>query len=222
VDEVDENKRTWPGDVARGEIEVVAEELVWEHRAARLYQDRVRVPGGDDGDDASPAEQTQIRLAHGAGESDGVVIVPVAEDGHVLLVRQFRHPVRMWLRELPRGSARAGEPAADAARRELREELGCEVQQIWPLGRVVNDSGQLSGIPYLFVARVAEGATPARESGEAIDRVLRYRFTALRAACERGDVVDSFTLAAVLRAAPHFDGDDFVWRDGLAPRDPIR
>ena len=111
---------------------------------------------------------------------------------------------------------------ADAARRELHEELGCDTREIWPLGRVVNDSGQLVGIPHLFVARVAERGTPEREEGEAIGGVCRYRFTALRAACERGEIVDSFTLVAVLRAAPHFDGDTFAWQAPLAPHDPIR
>jgi ADP-ribose pyrophosphatase len=216
---VDEYRRTWPGDPARGEIEVIEERLVWENDVARLYDDRVRVPGGDGG---RVVETTQFRLGHAAGQTDGVVIVPIAEDGCILLVRQFRHPVRMWMRELPRGSGTAGETPADAARRELREELGCDVRELRPLGRVVNDSGQLAGIPYLFAARVTEGGAADRETGEAIDRVDRWRFTALREACARGDIVDSFTLAAVLRVAPHFDGDRFAWRDALAPHDPIR
>jgi 8-oxo-dGTP pyrophosphatase MutT (NUDIX family) len=151
-----------------------------------------------------------------------VVIVPVAEDGRVLVLRQFRHPVRMWVCELPRGSAHEGEAPADAARRELQEELGSDVAEIRPLGRVVNDSGQLAGIPHLFVVRVVVRGVPAREPGEAIDKVFRYRFTELRAACERGDIVDSFTLAAVLRVAPHFEGDAFAWREDRAPHDPIR
>jgi ADP-ribose pyrophosphatase len=219
-DRPDENHRTWPGDTKRGEIEVVEERVVWENDVARLYDDRVRVPG--DGPRAAPVEKTQFRLGHAPSVADGVVIVPVGEGDEVLLVRQFRHPVRMWIRELPRGGVKAGEAPADAARRELREELGCETRELWSLGRITNDSGQVVGIPYLFVARVVEGGEPARESGETIDSVCRYRFTALLRACERGEIVDSFTLATMLRLAPHFDGDRFAWRADAAPTDPIR
>jgi ADP-ribose pyrophosphatase len=198
---VDENRRVWPGDPARGEIEIVEERVVWENAVARLYDDRVRLPSRD-----ARAER----------------IVPIAPDDRVLLVRQFRHPVRMWLRELPRGAGAEGEVPEDGARRELREELGCGVRELFPLGRVVTDSGQLTGIPHLFAARVVEEAAPEREEGESIDRVYRMRFTERAEACARGDIVDAFTLAAVLRVAPHFDGDRFAWRADAAARDPLR
>jgi ADP-ribose pyrophosphatase len=217
---VDENRRVWPGDPARGEIEIVEERVVWENSLARLYEDRVRLPSRDAR--GEPVERERFRLGHGRGTTHGVVIVPIAPDDRVLLVRQFRHPVRMWLRELPRGAGTEGEAPEDGARRELREELGCDARELFPLGRVVTDSGQLTGIPHLFAARVVEDAAPEREEGEAIDRVYRMRFTELAEACARGEVVDAFTLAAVLRVAPHFDGDRFAWRADAAPRDPLR
>ena len=215
-----ENRRIWPGDPARGEIEVVEERVAWENAVARLYTDRVRLPARDER--GRHVMKDQFRLGHGRDVSDGVVIAPIAADGRILLIRQFRHPVRMWLRELPRGAAERGEEPADAARRELKEEVGCDTEAVYPLGRVVIDSGQLVGIPHLFAARVVEGGEPEREETESIDRVLRYSYPELRRACERGEIVDSFTLVAVLRLAPHFDGDRFAWRDDAAPADPVR
>lgn len=210
----------WPGDPTRGEIEIVEERVVWESAVARLYDDRVRLPARDER--GAHVERTRFRLGHGRGIADGVVIVPIAPDNRVLLVRQFRHPVRMWLRELPRGAGNEGEAPEDGARRELREELGCDARELFPLGRVVTDSGQLTGIPHLFAARVVEDAAPEREEGEAIDRVYRMRFTELARACARGEIVDAFTLAAVLRVTSHFDGDRFAWRADATPRDPLR
>ena len=217
---MEENRRVWPGDPARGEIELLDERPVWENAVARLYSDRVRLPARDE--HGAWIEKEHFRLGHAPGVTHGVVVAPVADDERLLLVRQFRHPVRMWLRELPRGAADEGEEPAAAARRELQEELGCEARELWPLGRVVNDSGQLVGIPHLFVARVTERGSPDREAGESIDRVYRYTFTELRRACERGEILDSFTLVAVLRLAPHFDGDRFAWRAEAAPGDPVR
>ena len=214
-----ENTHVWPGDPARGEIEVVDERVAWENPVARVYVDRVRLPARDA--DGRFREADQFRLGHAPGLSHGVVIAPVAADDRILLVRQFRHPVRMWLRELPRGAANAGEPPAEAARRELAEEVGGEVRELYALGRLATDSGQATGLPHLFVARVAEGGPPHREAGEAIDRVVRCPFGELRRRCQHGEIVDSFTLAAVLRLEPHFDGDRFAWRADAAPRDTV-
>jgi ADP-ribose pyrophosphatase len=215
-----ENRRVWPGDPANGEIELLQERIVWENPVARLYVDHVRLPARDE--HGSRLEAEQFRLGHGRGVADGVVIVPVASDDRILLIRQFRHPVRMWLRELPRGAGTEGEPPEDGARRELKEELGCEAREVYPLGRVVNDSGQVAGVPHLFVARVREGGAPEREETESIDRVYRYSYAELAHACETGEIVDSFTLAAVVRLRPHFADDRFRWRPELAPRDPLR
>src|SRR5215212_5064522 len=206
---MEENTRISPGDAAKGEIEVLGERVEWENDVARLLVARVRFPATEGGE---PVEREQFRLGHGAGKDDGVVAVPITPDDRILLVRQFRHPVRMWLRELPRGAREEGEPPADATARELREEIGCEVEATYPLGRVATDSGQQTGYPYLFAARVRETGDREPEKTEAIDRVFRYSFTELKRACQRGAIVDTFTLAAVTRLEPHFDGDRFAYR----------
>lgn len=53
-----------------------------------------------------------------------VFVAAVTDDGELLLVRQYRHPVRDWTLEVPAGSVHEGESARDAAERELREETG--------------------------------------------------------------------------------------------------
>ena len=132
-------------------------------------------------------------------------------DGRVLVAeRPPGKPMEGHL-EFPGGKLLPGEAPEACLIRELKEELGVDTRELWPLGRVVADSGQLAGVPYLFAARVVEGGAPEREEGESIDRVYRYRFTELRRACERGEILDSFTLVAVLRLTPHFEGDRFVW-----------
>ena len=199
---VRENSPIVPGSALRGEMEIVATHTAWENDVARLLVDRVRLPAT--GDDA-PETREQFRLVHGARTGHGVVIVPIERDGRIVLLRQFRHPVRMWLRELPRGATDAGESAAEAARRELREELGLHAAEIFPLGRVANDSGQLGGVPHLVVALVDGQGPSEREPTELVRGTFRYTFDELRRACWRGDILDSFTLCAVARLAPHFD-----------------
>jgi ADP-ribose pyrophosphatase len=63
-----------------------------------------------------------------------VVIVPIPEPGHIILIRQFRYPVQRWLWELPAGSVDEGETPEAAARRECHEEIGLVPDTIVRLG----------------------------------------------------------------------------------------
>jgi ADP-ribose pyrophosphatase len=63
-----------------------------------------------------------------------VVIVPITDDGRVILVRQYRHAIgrRAW--ELPAGSLNPGEDVSAAARRECHEEVGMIPSRLETLG----------------------------------------------------------------------------------------
>ena len=60
------------------------------------------------------------------GAPRAVFVAAVTEEGEMLLVRQYRHPVRDWTIEVPAGSVADGESSLEAARRELHEEVGGE------------------------------------------------------------------------------------------------
>jgi ADP-ribose pyrophosphatase len=200
-----DNTRITPGDATRGEIEIVEEHCAWKGDTARLFDDLVRFPPHD----GHSAVERQVRVRRGPTRDDGVVAVPVAVDGRILLIRQFRHAARMWLRELPRGGREYGESVDDAARREIREEIGYETTGTFNLGRVSPDGAQMETVPHIIGAHVRRAGAPEQEVTEAIDRIVAYTYPELRAACERGDIIDGYTLAATLRLAPHFDGATF-------------
>ena len=197
---ITENVRITPGNAERGEIQIIEEECLWTGETAQLHNDLVRFPPRD----GHAMEQRQMRLRRGPTHDDGIVTVPIREDGRILLVRQFRHASRMWLRELPRGGRNYGESVDDAARREIREEIGYETLETFDLGRVVPDGAQLETVPHIVGARVRRSGAPDQEDTEAIDRVFAYTYAELREACERGDIIDAYTLVAALRLAPHF------------------
>ena len=91
--------------------DVVASHTVHRGRVITLRTDKVRTPTG------AIAERDVV-------DHPGAVMVVALDDaGQVLLVSQYRHPVRGWLTELPAGLLdQAGEDALSAARRELFEE----------------------------------------------------------------------------------------------------
>ena len=63
-----------------------------------------------------------------------VVIVPVTENGEIVLVRQYRHAIARWAWELPAGSLKPGEDVEKAARRECHEEIGLIPTRIEKVG----------------------------------------------------------------------------------------
>lgn len=88
-----------------------------------FYRDTVRLPNGG----TAPRELTR--------HVGAVCIVPLLDDGRVIVERQFRYPVNEVITEIPAGKRDSRDEAPDdAARRELREETGITAQELIPLG----------------------------------------------------------------------------------------
>jgi ADP-ribose pyrophosphatase len=99
-------------DPAPHEYRVLATETVYEGRVIRLDRDTVAMPGGGD---------SVREVVHHPG---AVAVVALDDDGNVVLLRQYRHPVGDYLWELPAGLRDAdGEPPLETAKRELAEEV---------------------------------------------------------------------------------------------------
>ena len=93
------------------EYEVLARETVYEGRVISLERDTVAMPGG--------GESVREIVRH----PGAVAVVAVDDEDRVVLVRQYRHPFREHLWELPAGLRDAdGEPPLETAKRELAEE----------------------------------------------------------------------------------------------------
>ena len=92
--------------------------IVFEGRVFSVEVARVRFPNGH--------EHEQEIVRHAAS----VVLIPVQDDGRVILVRQFRAPLRKETWELPAGSLDPGETAEAAAARECEEEVGVRPRRL--------------------------------------------------------------------------------------------
>ena len=72
-----------------------------------------------------------------------VAVIPVLEDGRLVLVRQHRYPVAKVLLELPAGKLDQGESQIACAMRELKEETGYEAQE-WAYGGEIHNAAAYS------------------------------------------------------------------------------
>jgi ADP-ribose pyrophosphatase len=129
--------------------------------------------------------------------SDCVAVVVLDEQGNVLLVRQFRHPVGKSLLEIPAGGIDPGEEPIDSVRRELQEETGYFPQKIEKLGGFYSTPGY--GTEYLHCF-LATDLVPGRLVAEDTDdielvRVPREDIPRLIAS---GEICDAKSIAALL------------------------
>ncbi len=83
----------------------------------------------------------------------GVCIVPVDNDGNVLLVKQFRYAVGKYLLEIPAGKREVDEDPFETAKRELSEETGCTANDWKNLGSFIVTPGYCTERFYIYLAR---------------------------------------------------------------------
>jgi len=128
--------------VAPHEYEVIASRCVFEGRVAAMRSDQVAMPGG------VSSQRDVVELPGAVG------IVALDENDNVLLVRQYRHPVRRRLWEIPAGLLDSpGESAAAAAERELFEEGHVRAGEWFTLVDTLTSPGMTDETVRIFLAR---------------------------------------------------------------------
>lgn len=122
--------------------DVVSSETTYRGRIIRVRKDVVSMPG-------ETTSQRDVVEHPGA-----VGVVALDDRGRVLLVNQYRHPVRRRLDELPAGLLDVdGEPALETAKRELAEEAGYAADTWHVLVDTLPSSGMTDEAIRVFLAR---------------------------------------------------------------------
>lgn len=128
-----------------------------------------------------------------------VVILPVDDDGRLVLVRQYRHSMRREILEAPAGALETGEDPLMSAQREIREEIGERADSWTSLGTLFPTPGFCNEVQYLYLAT---GLSPDRIPGDDDEFIQVERLTVSQAfdAVRSGELNDGKTLSILLRA----------------------
>jgi rSAM/selenodomain-associated transferase 1 len=133
-----------------------------------------------------------------------VFVVPVTDSGEIVLVRQYRHPVRDWTLEVPAGSVEEGESPLAAAERELAEEVGGRARGWRRLTTFYSSSAHLSLRSDAFLATGVVLGTPQPGEDEEVT-VIRLPVEEALGRARAGTLVEGQTALALLLAAPYLD-----------------
>ncbi len=180
--------------------QVQTSETVYQGRILSVRKDLVSMPGDTN-------SQRDVVVHPGA-----VGVVALDRQNRVLLVTQYRHPIRRRLQELPAGLLDVpGEPSLDAARRELAEEAGLAAETWHVLVDTLTSPGMTDEAIRVFLARdIREVDRDVQEHEEAD---LTSEWVPLEQAVRRvlsGDIENAMCVAGILaadRAAAHHWAD---------------
>ncbi len=126
-----------------------------------------------------------------------VAVVPILDDGRLVMVRQYRYPVGRILLEWPAGKLERGEPVWPCAIRELKEETGYVARE-WARAGVFHNACAYSdeGIEIWF-ARGLVGGKQALDAGEFVEVTLREEAELIEL-LQRGEITDMKTALGLL------------------------
>lgn len=129
----------------------------------------------------------------------GVVIAAMKDEETILLVKQYRYPLKHVNLELPAGKLEIGENPDDACKRELEEETGYRAKVWKSLGYINTTPGICTEKLYLYLARDLEFVGEHPDVGEII-KCFEYKLSDVFEMIQNGQINDSKTICALSRA----------------------
>ncbi|HHY90302.1 MAG TPA: NUDIX hydrolase [Clostridiales bacterium] len=175
------------------EEKTIRTKKIYEGKIIHLRVDEVELPGGK--------SSTREIVEH----PGAVAIVPVTEDGEIIMVRQFRKAADMFLLEIPAGKLDKNEDPLSCAKRELKEETGYEAQNIELLGSFYSSPGFSNELIHIYIATDLIPGEASPDENEYLS-VEKYTIDQLLEMIRSGNLKDGKTIIGVMAAKLFFAG----------------
>ncbi len=167
-------------------LERLKRELVYKGAIIDLYKDTIRTP------------DNKIEYYDFIGHQGAAAVVPVKDDGKILMVKQYRNALDRFTLEIPAGGLKnADEPTRDAAARELEEETGYASDDLELLITVRTTIAFCNEKIDIYVAKNLVKTQQNLDEGEYVD-VLEFDIKELVDMVFNGTIEDSKTINAIL------------------------
>jgi ADP-ribose pyrophosphatase len=161
---------------------VLESRAIYKGRIFNVNVDRVRMPNG---------HEVNLEVVRHGGS---VVLIPVPDPDHVILVRQYRYAIDRWIWELPAGTLNPGESPESGAARECEEEIGLIPSRLDRIGTFYPTPGFCDEAMNLFrvsgLRPPAPGAVRAEQDEDEDLRVQAFDVHDAFEMVRRGEIVD--------------------------------
>jgi ADP-ribose pyrophosphatase len=171
----------------------VTSEQLLKGKFLEVKRDTVRLP--DD------THATREYVVH----PGAVVVIPLLDDGQVVLERQFRYPVGQVMIELPAGKLDPQEDPLLCGLRELHEETGYTASQWAYAGKMHLAIAYSTEIIHIYFARGLTAGERQLDAGEFLD-VFTVPTQQLLDWCADGTITDAKTMTCAVHLANHLSG----------------
>jgi len=168
-------------------FDVLKSEDILDWKRFRLVRDHVRLPSG------KTIDKFSIR------HPGAVVILPIFDDGSMLLTWQYRHAIGRYILEFPAGTLEPGEEPLACAQREVQEEVGHAADEWIELGTTFPAPGFCDELQHFYIARELRPVPLDPDEDEFIE-VRRSTAVEVDEAIASGEMVDGKSLAMIARA----------------------
>ncbi|MGN0242692.1 MAG: NUDIX hydrolase [Lachnospiraceae bacterium] len=169
-----------------GEYKRLRQELAYKGKIVEFYRDYIQLPNG---------KEVEWDFVKHNGAS---AILPVNEDGNIVMVKQYRNSLDRMTLEIPAGGINPGEldPMA-AAVRELEEETGYSAGEVHHLSSIVTAIGFSSEIVHLYWTKASKQKEQHLDEDENIE-ILTYSLDELIQMIMQGTIIDAKTITAIM------------------------
>ena len=167
------------------EFKVKDRELMYKGKIIDFYKDTIQLPDG--------REAIWDYIDH----KGAAAVVPVDDEGNIILVSQYRNAIQKQTLEIPAGGINKGEDPMTCAARELEEETGYTVESIEPLTNIYTAIAYCNEIIYIYFAKVGEKKEQHLDDDEFVE-VKKYSLNQLEEMILNGTIQDTKTISAIL------------------------
>lgn len=168
------------------EEKTIDSNLVYDGKIIKLYKDTALL------------ENNKKVIREVIKHPGGVCVVPLTENGDILMVTQFRYPTGMILTEIPAGKLEWGENHLECGKRELKEETGCTAEKFEYLGCLLPTPAYDTEVIHMYLARGLSQSEQQLDDDEFLD-VKRIPFEKAIEMVMNGEIIDAKTQLAIVK-----------------------